>query len=79
MFVALTWPADEASRMPASDRPYGDPGPVMFETWAMSDQVFLSKGAEPPAWEEIDWSGDRTLSAALGAAADRHVPRCRRR
>ena len=63
MFVALTWPADPSSRLPASDRPYGDPGPVMFETWAMSDQVFLSKGAAPPAWEDIDWA-DRTLSAA---------------
>ncbi len=62
MFVALTWPADEASRLPASDRPYGDPGPVMFETWATSDQVFLPKGAEPPAWDQIDWSGSRTLS-----------------
>ncbi len=63
MFVALTWPADPSSRLPASDRPYGDPGPVMFETWAMSDQVFLPKGAAPPAWDDIDWS-DRTLSTA---------------
>jgi hypothetical protein len=62
MFVALTWPADEASRMPASDRPYGDPGPVMFETWAQAEQVYLPKGAEPPPWEEIDWSGTRMLS-----------------
>ena len=68
LFVALTWPADEASRMPASDRPYGDPGPVMFETWAQSDQVFLAKGAEPPTWDEIDWSGARTLDT-------RSVPR----
>ena len=64
LFVALTWPVDKASRLPASDRPYGDPGPVMFETWATSDQTFLSKGAEPPAWEEIDWSASATLSAA---------------
>jgi hypothetical protein len=63
MFVALTWPADGASRLPASDRPYGDPGPAMFETWATSDQVFLAKGAEPPAWDEIGWSGPRTLTA----------------
>ncbi len=62
LFVALTWPADEGSRAPAVDRPYGDPGPVMFETWALSDQVYLSKGAEPPAWEDIPWSGSRTLS-----------------
>ncbi len=68
LLVALTWPADEASRMPASDRPYGDPGPVMFETWAQSDQVFLKKGAEPPAWDEIAWSGVRTLNS-------RSVPR----
>ncbi len=68
LFVALTWPADQASRMPASDRPYGDPGPVMFETWAQSDQVFLAKGAEPPTWDEIDWSGSRTLNS-------RSVPR----
>ena len=68
LFVAVTWPADENSRMPASDRPYGDPGPVMFETWAASDQVFLAKGAEPPAWDEIPWSGARTLGT-------RSVPR----
>ena len=30
--------------MIASDRPYGDPGPVMFETWAQPDQVFLILG-----------------------------------
>ncbi len=63
LFVALTWPADPANRLPASDRPYGDPGPVMFETWATSDQVFLAKGAQPPAWDEIPWSGDRVLSS----------------
>ncbi len=68
LFVALTWPADEASRMPATDRPYGDPGRVMFETWAASDQAFLAKGAQPPTWEEIDWSGTRTLNS-------RSVPR----
>ncbi len=68
MFVALTWPADEASRLPASDRPYGDPGPVMFETWATSDQLYLPKGAEPPAWDDLPWSGNRTL-------ANRSVPR----
>lgn len=62
MFVALTWPADQASRLPASDRPYGDPGPVMFETWALSDQVYLSKGAEPPVWDEVDWSASRALN-----------------
>ena len=61
LFVAITWPADENSRMPASDRPYGDPGPVMFETWATSDQTFLAKGAEPPTWDEIPWSAARTL------------------
>ena len=62
MFVALTWPADVDSRMPASDRPYGTPGPVMFETFALSDQVYLDKGAQPPSWEDIPWSGTRTLS-----------------
>ena len=62
MFVALTWPADVDSRAPAVDRPYGDPGPVMFETWALSDQVYLPKGAQPPTWDEIPWSGARTLS-----------------
>ncbi len=62
MFVALTWPADVGSRTPASDRPYGDPGPVMFETWALSDQVYLKKGEKPPAWDDIPWSGTRTLS-----------------
>jgi hypothetical protein len=61
--VAVTWRGVEASRRPASDRPYGDPGPVMFETWAASDQVFLAKGAEPPAWDEIPWSVARTLGA----------------
>ena len=68
MFKALTWPADEKSRMPASDRPYGDPGPVMFETWAEADQVYLAKGAEPPTWDKIEWSATRTLN-------DRSVPR----
>ena len=68
MFVALTWPADIGSRLPATDRPYGDPGPVMFETWALSDQVYLAKGAEPPQWDEIPWAGTRTLD-------NRAVPR----
>lgn len=68
LFVALTWPVDAASRMPASDRPYGDPGPAMFETWPLSDQTFLPQGAQPPAWDEIDWSGPRALST-------RSVPR----
>ena len=76
MFVALTWPADINSRMPASDRPYGDPGPVMFETWALSDQTYLAKGEQPPTWDQIPWSDDRALSA-LGVprqiALFRHV------
>jgi hypothetical protein len=63
MFVALTWPADVGSRLAATDRPYGDPGPAMFETWALSDQVFLTRGAQPPVWSDIPWSGIRTLSA----------------
>jgi hypothetical protein len=68
MFVALTWPADQNNRLPASDRPYGDPGPVMFETWALSDQVYLAKGAAPPAWDALAWSGTRALNS-------RSVPR----
>ena len=53
MFVALTWPADIGSRAAASDRPYGSAGPVVFETWALSDQVYLARGAQPTAWDDI--------------------------
>ena len=68
MFIALTWPADVGSRAPATDRPYGSPGPVVFETWPLSDQVYLPKGAAPPAWDDIPWSGVRNLG-------NRAVPR----
>ncbi len=63
LFIALTWPADQTSRQPASDRPYGDPGPVMFETWALSDQIFLPKAAQPPTWDAIPWSGIRSFGS----------------
>jgi hypothetical protein len=61
MFVALTWPADPGSRAPATDRAYGNPGPVVFETWALSDQTFLPRGAQPPAWNDIPWAAPRNL------------------
>ena len=62
LFVALTWPADVDARAPATAKPHGSEGPVMFETWALSTQAYLPNGARPPEWDVIPWADPRTLS-----------------
>lgn len=59
-FVALTWPADVDERAADTTRDYGADGPVMFETWALSSQVYLAGGAEPSDWDDLPWQ-DRSV------------------
>lgn len=68
MFVAVTWPADVEKRTAATDKPLGTPGPMVFETWPLTDQVYLPKGAKPVSWDEIPWKEPRQ-------ATSRAVPR----
>ena len=59
-FIALTWPADVETRTPDATKAHGADGPVMFETWTLSSQLYLDGGVEPVAWDDIPW-GDRPI------------------
>ena len=55
-FVALTWPANVDTRAADTAKAYGADGPVVFETWALKDQVYLAGGAKPPAWDDLPFA-----------------------
>lgn len=64
LFVALTWPADMRTGGPDPGKPYGAEGPIVFETWAPAQNVYLADGAKPPAWEDLGRDPHRTVGAA---------------
>lgn len=59
-FIALTWPANVEAREADSGKAHGAEGPVVFETWATKEQVYLPGGAKPPAWNDLPFA-ERTL------------------
>ena len=50
LFVALNWPASLAGRRADPRRRLGEPGPVVWETWANARDVYLPDGADPGPW-----------------------------
>jgi hypothetical protein len=55
LFVALNWPADPAQKVADPSKPFGAPGPVVWETWrnimqGAPDTVFPALGADPGPW-----------------------------
>ncbi|MGE5506141.1 MAG: hypothetical protein ACM31L_17095 [Actinomycetota bacterium] len=52
MFVAYNWPAAADQRGVADPtKPFGTPGPVVWETWKSPNEVFYPDGSQPPPWE----------------------------
>src|SRR5213075_1028400 len=52
LFVALNWPANAANRVPDPGKPFGAPGPVVWETWRnvrpeAPGAVFPPNGSDP--------------------------------
>lgn len=58
MFIALNWPAKAGARgVPDAQKPFGGPGPVVWETWKEAQEVFLASGADPGDWESLQVAG----------------------
>jgi hypothetical protein len=50
-FVAVNWPAKAGVRgVPDQTKLIGQPGPVVWQTWKMPDEVFYADGGTPPPW-----------------------------
>jgi hypothetical protein len=55
VFVALNWPADVSQKVADQSKPFGAPGPVVWETWrnireGLPDSVFPTNGTDPGPW-----------------------------
>ncbi len=51
LFVALNWPAQSGTRgVPNCDAAFGSPGPVVWETFKTTEQLFLPNGTDPGPW-----------------------------
>ena len=53
IFRALNWPADVERRAADPAATFGQPGPVVWETWAITSEVYLAEGRRPPQWENL--------------------------
>ena len=73
LFVALNWPADLAMRRADPAKKLGDPGPVVWETWANARDVFLADGADPGPWIAAATSHKR-LAAGLRKSSEFDSP-----
>ena len=55
LFAALNWPADLKQKSPDASKPFGAPGPVVWETWRnarneATDTAFPKNGSDPGPW-----------------------------
>jgi len=50
LFVAISWPADVKARAPAPSALLGADGPVVWETWQNSADVYRENGSDPGPW-----------------------------
>ncbi len=50
LFVAINWPADTRARAPNRSTRFGADGPVVWETWADAEDIYLARGADPGPW-----------------------------
>ena len=53
VFVEISHPADltKGRGVPDPTKAIGADGPVVWQTWMRTDEIFLDKGARPPAWD----------------------------
>ena len=53
LFVNLDWPAATDVRgMPDPAKPFGAPGPVVWQTWKTSQNLYVPRGQTPLAWNQ---------------------------
>ncbi len=50
LFVALNWPARADARTANRSAPFGADGPVVWETWQNTVDVYLNDGRDPGPW-----------------------------
>ncbi|HWL67158.1 MAG TPA: hypothetical protein VNS22_02115 [Geminicoccus sp.] len=52
LFVAINWPALDGESAPDPKAALGEPRPVVWETWALTKDVYLPDGQAPPPWPD---------------------------
>ncbi|MEW5726973.1 MAG: hypothetical protein AB1918_04030 [Pseudomonadota bacterium] len=74
MMVAFSWPAKAGQRgVPDTSKKFGDPGPMVWETWKSPDEVFYPDGRKPAPWNSTDAPVPPECLAA-GAKGDGSTP-----
>ncbi len=62
LFVALNWPAKTGARgVPDCTAAFGKAGPVVWETYKTTTQLFLAGAADPGPWNSTAAAATRTL------------------
>lgn len=53
VFVEISHPADltKGRGVPDPSKAIGADGPVVWQTWMRTDEIFLDRGVRPPAWD----------------------------
>jgi hypothetical protein len=49
-FIALNWPADGNTCTADTSKKFGSGGPVVWETYLSSDQIFVDTNSQPASW-----------------------------
>ena len=53
LFLYTNWPASGKVRsQPDPNRKFGDPGPVIWQTWKTSQDLYVTKGQTPLPWNQ---------------------------
>jgi cytochrome c peroxidase len=67
LFVALNWPADPRARAADRKAMLGAAGPVVWETWQNSADVYREDGSDPGPWvaaaSHAAWSSERRFES----------------
>lgn len=69
-FIAVNWPADTSTCQGDTSRSIlSGQGPVVWETWALASDVFVSPGSQPAAWCPSKSGGPRTFGELRKASS----------
>jgi hypothetical protein len=53
LFINLNWPARlDVRGMPDPNKPFGGPGPVVWQTWKTSQNLYVKPGETPLPWNQ---------------------------
>jgi hypothetical protein len=53
MFINFNWPARlDVRGMPDTNKPFGGPGPVVWQTWKTSQNLYVKPGQTPLPWNQ---------------------------